>query len=171
LTGAARHQSIFAGLGLAAALAMATAAGGQAVPGGNPVVAWTVGTPAQADARGRAVLQVKGTIQPGWHVYALKQTRQGPLPLKAAVEAGPAIVADGVARSSAPVAAFDPAFGFTTPFHVDTLDLALPVRVLAAAGPGRHAVTLAVRYQSCNGSICQPPRTVRLEAAVDAHGR
>ena len=75
--------------------------------------------------------------------------------------------AEAAAESSAPVKQRDAAFGFDTQFYAKPFALTVPVRLKAGARPGPQTIPLSVRFQTCNGAVCQPPKTVHLSATID----
>ena len=56
-----------------------------------------------------------------------------------------------------------------THFYSNAFTLTLPVKLKSKPGAGQ-AVPVSVRFQTCNGRICQPPKTVHLSAAVNLAG-
>ena len=44
--------------------------------------------------------------------------------------------------------------------------LKTPVRIAPKAAAGRQLIPVSVRFQTCNGQICHPPKTVRLSIPV-----
>lgn len=141
------------------------AQGVRAADSGDPVT-WTLDPVAVSGKAGRAVVNLRGTIREGWHVYALKQAATGPTPLVVSVEQNVAATAAGAPVGSKPVVANDPAFGFVTPFYVRSVNVAVPVRLRPNLAPGQHAIPISVRYQSCDGRICVPPKTVHLTVPI-----
>lgn len=132
----------------------------------NAIVSW-VATPASAPRRaGRALIGIRATIRDGWHVYAQKQSPTGPTPLVVAVERNDIALPAGAPGASRPTVAFEPAFGFATPYYAGGFSLTVPVRLRPGLA-GRQLVPVSIRYQSCDGRICLPPRTVHLTAPVD----
>ena len=127
-------------------------------------VSWTV-QPQDIATPGRAELTVHGSVVPGWHVYSLKQSPEGPTPLVVSVATNDVAVADGAPTGSAPVKFHDPAFNLETQFYSNTFTLSVPVRFKSHAG-GAQAIPVDVRFQTCNGRICEPPKTVHLSAPV-----
>ncbi len=115
----------------------------------------------------RAVINLRGSIREGWHVYALKQSPTGPTPLIVSVEKNDVALADGSPAGNRPTVAYDPAFRSVTPYYIGTINLTVSVRLRAGLTPGRQLVPINVRYQSCDGRTCAPPKTVRLSAPVD----
>ncbi len=148
---------------------MSSLAGAQAPSGldSSATVSWTVAPTTVAKRTRRVAIALEGTIRDGWHVYGLKQSANGPNPLVIAVEKNDVGLADGGAAGSPPTVAFEPAFGFVTPFYARTLSLTVPVRLRSGLATGRQVIPVAVRYQSCDGRTCLPPKTVHLSAPID----
>jgi Disulphide bond corrector protein DsbC len=129
-------------------------------------VSWTVLS--QTVTKGaRSTLTLRGQIVPGWHVYGLKQLPNGPTPLLVTVADNAVAKADGAPTGSAPTKFHDPDFGLETQFYASDFTLTVPVRLKPDAGAGQQQIPIDVRFQTCNGRICQPPKTVRLLAPVD----
>ena len=140
------------------------------VPGPvGDTVTWTLSGPGPAPVkRGAKVsLSLQGAVRDTWHVYGLKQLPTGPTPLRLAVEDGAVAVSAGAPTASPPVKLHDPSFGLETQFYEHALTVAVPIKIAANAAPGPQQVPLTVRYQTCDGKICQPPKTVRLTATVN----
>jgi len=139
--------------------------GGQALaqaPNAGQTVVWSVAPVSLAKGSGRAIVQLRGAVRDGWHVYALRQHENGPTPLRVAVEANPLATAAGAVVGSAPTVARDAAFNLDTAFYAQNFTLSVPVRVKA----GASSIPLSVRFQTCNGQTCQPPKTLHLSAEI-----
>ncbi len=128
-------------------------------------VAWTVQAQ-DAAKKGHATLTLHGAVTPGWHVYALKQLPDGPTPLVVTVAANDVATADGAPAGSTPSKVHDPAFDLDTQFYAGDFTLTVPVRLKPHAGAGSQVIPVDVQFQTCNGRVCQPPKTVRLSASV-----
>lgn len=139
-------------------------------PARTDTVSWSVQPQDIAKKTGRAALTLHGTIAAGWHVYSLKQLPEGPTPLLVTVAANDVAVADGAPSGSAPVKFHDPAFGLETQFYSSAFTLTVPVRLNSHSASGQQVIPVDVRFQTCNGRICQPPRTVHLSATVNLQG-
>ena len=135
-------------------------------PARADTVSWTVSPLDSAKKTGHATLTLHGAVAAGWHVYSLKQLPEGPTPLVASVAANDVVASDGAATGSAPTKFHDPAFGLETQFYTGQFTLTLPVR-LKAQGSASQTIPVDVRFQTCNGRVCQPPKTVHLSAAVN----
>lgn len=150
------------------ALAGAAALQAQSLPANDATgtVTWTLDPVAVTQRASRATLSVRGVIREGWHVYALKQSATGPTPLVISVEQNAIATAVGPAVGSTPVVALDPAFGLVTPYYARSFNVTVPVRLRSSAVPGRQVVPLSIRYQSCDGRVCLPPKTVHLAVPI-----
>ena len=138
-------------------------------PLGPSTVSWSV-QPATTSQGGPLKLTLNGTVAPGWHVYALKQLPGGPTPLLVTLETNSAVVAAGAPAGSPAKTVHDPAFDLDTQFYADAFTLTVPVRLKPHLPAGPQQVPVSVRFQTCNGRICQPPRTVHLSATVNLQG-
>ena len=108
----------------------------------------------------------KAEIELGWHLYALAQPKGGPIATTIAVRAGGPFLPGGPIGAENAKESFDPNFNMVTPFYEDHTVFRVPVRLAADAADGRHELTIAVRYQSCNDTQCIPPRTDLLTLPV-----
>ena len=131
-------------------------------PARAETVSWS--TPVITAAKGdKAKLTLNGTVLAGWHVYSLKQALEGPTPLVVTLDANEIAAADGAVTETLPTTFKDPAFGVDTHFYSNAFTLTVPVKLKSRSGAGQ-AVPVSVRFQTCNGRICQPPKTVHLSA-------
>jgi len=148
-------------------LAFSRAAGAQPV-GPPETVSWTASVQSGDTAKpgGKVTLALHGTVLDGWHVYSLKQLPLGPNPFFVALDGGDIAVADGAPAESKAIKAKDAAFGFETQYYERAFTVTLPVRLSKSAAAGQQAIPVRVRFQTCNGTVCQPPKTVRLSAQV-----
>jgi thiol:disulfide interchange protein DsbD len=146
------------GLPLGAALAQTPA----------ETVSWTLAaqSPVNAKPGDKVAITVRGDVLEGWHVYGLEQLPSGPIPLKVTVEQSEIASADGALAIDAPVKFHDPSFNLETQYYEKDFSLTVPVRVAANAAPGAQQIPVSVRFQTCNGKICKPPKTVKLLAPV-----
>ena len=135
-------------------------------PARADTVSWTVAPLDIAQKTGHATLTLHGAVAAGWHVYSLKQLPEGPTPLVASVAANDVAAVDGAATGSAPTKFHDPAFGLETQFYTGQFTLTLPVR-LKTQGSAGQTIPVDVRFQTCNGRVCQPPKTVHLSAVIN----
>ena len=137
-------------------------------PAGAATVSWSAQSAAATKPGGRVTLILNGSAQPGWHVYALKQAAGGPTPLLVSLDANGGAVSNGAVTGSAPIKFHDPAFDLDTQFYTGAFSLSVPVRLKPHLAAGHQEIALSVRFQTCNGRICQPPKTVQLSVPVNA---
>ncbi len=136
-------------------------------------VSWTVSASPEDSikAGSRLTLTLRGTVQDGWHLYSLKQAPDGPTPLLISLGANSVASAGGAVTGTPPIRRRDPAFGLDTQYYEQAFTLTVPVRLKPNLKPGQQAIPLNVRFQTCNGTVCQPPKTVHLSASVNLAGR
>ena len=124
----------------------------------KPPVAWHVDPPKPARPGARLQLTLTGQLDPGWHLYALQEPEGGPIATTVALTEGdPAELAE--VTEAKPATARDPAFDAPTSFFDRTAVFHLRAAVARNAQPGQQTLHILVRYQSCNGQVCLPPRT------------
>ncbi len=125
-------------------------------PAPRSPVAWQVAPPKAVGATLKLTLQ--GRLDPGWHLYALEEAADGPIPTTITLAEGDPAELLQVTEAK-PRTARDPAFNAPTRFFDATAAFHLRlVPAKTAPAPGA-AVHILVRYQSCNGEVCLPPRT------------
>lgn len=131
------------------------------------VVRWSAKSGETAKAGTTVRLEVTADVQPGWHLYALTQPKNGPTPLKFAVAKGARFeVRTGEVKGPAPVAVTDPNFDLETRQYDGTVVFTVPVAVAADAPTGAAAVPLEVTFQACGNGLCLRPFTHTLNVAV-----
>jgi thiol:disulfide interchange protein DsbD len=154
------------GIGLAAA-AIHGAALAQPSLGPSDAVSWSASAPAKAVKPGsRVKVTLRGAVKDGWHVYGLQQLPEGPTPLRVSLDASDVAAADGAPTGSPVTKLQDPSFNLETQFYGQDFTVTVPVRIGSHPASGSPAIPLNIRFQTCNGRICQPPKTVRLSVPV-----
>ena len=83
------------------------------------------------------------------------------------LEANGVASADGAVAGSPAKTFHDPAFDLDTQFYANAFTLTVPVRLKPQSPAGAQTIPVSVRFQTCNGRICQPPKTVHLSATVN----
>ena len=116
-------------------------------------------------------LAVKGAVVEGWHIYALEQGSRGPIPLSVDVDKNAVAAADGALIAEAPVKAHDKSFGFETQYYDKDFTVEVPVQIDAKSAAGAQQIPVSVYFQSCNGKVCHPPKSVTLSAPVNVKAR
>jgi hypothetical protein len=77
----------------------------------------------------------------------------------------------GAVTGPKPHVLFDSNFDMQVGFYTERAEFHVPVKVAADAPAGRQTLVVATRYQSCNDTLCLPPKTVRLHVFVDIRAR
>jgi len=137
-------------------------------PGRRETVTWTVVPQASDNVKpgARLALTLRGEVSAGWHVYGFRQLPTGPTPLVVKLDPNDVATAAGAPVGSPPVKVHDPSFDLETQYYSQAFTVIVPVRVGPHLAAGRQLIPVSVRYQTCDGQICQPPKTVQLSAAI-----
>lgn len=140
--------------------------------GRRETVTWSVSVQPEGVSRpaSTATLSLHGRVRKGWHVYALNQLPGGPTPLRVGLDTNDVARANGGPAGSPPSKVHDPDFDLDTEFYARDFSVTLPLRLASSLPAGRRVIPVNVRFQTCNGTICQPPKTVHLSATIDIAG-
>ncbi len=153
---------------LALGLALLT----QIQPISDPVRWSLANTRQQASTRGSTVaVKLSAEIRSGWHLYSIGQPPGGPIGTEISLPAGqPFSFAKPIVAPKAHVI-FDSNFGMRVLLYTETAEFVLPIKVAATAPPGAQTLTVEARYQSCNDSICLPPRSSKTTLVLQVRGK
>jgi thiol:disulfide interchange protein len=154
-----------------AVVATALAVSAAAAPAQEEPVRWTASTKATAVRPGATFdVQVTATIAERWHLYSLNQAPP-PIATRITVAKGQPFVAGGPADGPVPQTAFDQSFGIETEFYAESASFTLPVKAEPTAPPGRTRVKVQAYFQTCDDSMCLPPKTVTMEVPIEVAGQ
>jgi thiol:disulfide interchange protein len=154
---------------LAVVAGIVTAAATMASAQGDSVK-WTAATKATTVKPGSSFdVQVTATMGEGWHLYSLNQPPP-PIATRIAVAKGQPFSAGGPVDAPLPQTAFDQSFGIDTEFYADSAAFTLPVKADANAPGGKTKVKVQAYFQSCNDTMCLPPKTVTMEVPIEVVG-
>jgi thiol:disulfide interchange protein DsbD len=121
-------------------------------------VKWTAKLlPEDARAGESAVIAVTGVIDPGWHIYQLKQ-QNAATPTSFEVPKNDSVTADGEAIQPTPKNVYDPNFKVQVGLFEGAVTFAVPVK-LRATDKGSQSLKISVSDQTCNASVCALPET------------
>ncbi len=139
---------------------------GAAAQAQNPVH-WTLGSDAKPDIKPSDHIEARlaAKIDTGWHLYSLTQGPGGPVPTRISVPDGSAFQLAGVPEGSTPRVALDPSFGINTETYDSNVVFRVPLTATAGVSSA-SPIAVNVRYQTCNSTMCLPPRTARLSAVL-----
>jgi DsbC/DsbD-like thiol-disulfide interchange protein len=139
----------------------------------RPVKWKVIGGSAPRDiVSGRTVpLTLQADIAKGWHIYSLTQKPGGPIPLRIELLGAADVIVRGIIRAPQPQRAFDKNFGIETELYSGNPRFTIPVGVPGRSLTGLRKFQVAARYQVCSETLCLPPRTDKLDAALRIAGR
>jgi thiol:disulfide interchange protein len=121
-------------------------------------VQWTLAFESKTAAPGSHVLaKFTGTIQPHWHVYSMTTPPGGPNPTTASIAENPAVAGYKIYQPK-PERKLDPSFGIDTETFSEQYVLLFDIELKKDAAAGTAEIAANVRYQSCNDTICLPPK-------------
>jgi thiol:disulfide interchange protein DsbD len=129
-------------------------------------VQWVLTFDAKSAAPGSHVLaRFTGTIEPHWHVYSMTTPPGGPNPTTAGIAENPAVAGFKIYQAK-PVRKLDPSFGIDTETFSEQYVLLFDIELKKDATPGTADIAANVRYQSCNATICLPPKKKSATASI-----
>ena len=116
---------------------------------------------------GRASVRLHATVEPGWHLYGLDQPPGGPIPTTIKVSEGSPFKIVGEIKTPRPQVKPDPNFvvdgkPLETRYFENKAQFDI---VVEAEGARVNELSLDVRFQLCNDTVCLPPRTKRVSFA------
>lgn len=130
----------------------------------NPVV-WAVQSAPHGSVKpgSRFSIKIIGTIQPGWHIYAMEEPDGSPMATQVGItESDPARVLRITA--SKPQLIHDAALNLTAGVYLNSAAFILYLQVDSTSS--QTPLHILVRYQSCNNKLCFPPRTQTIEVPL-----
>jgi thiol:disulfide interchange protein len=136
----------------------------QALAQGPNNVKWSLTLEPAVAAPGTKILaRLEGKIDPGWHVYSMSSAGAIPTTVKVAASA-----ASGKPRmfQAPPKKAYDPNFQLDTETYEGSAVFLQELQVKPDAAAGSSEVTAEVRYQTCNDTVCIPPRRQTVSATL-----
>jgi DsbC/DsbD-like thiol-disulfide interchange protein len=152
------------------ALLLAVALAGAPPP--DPVVWRIASTPAKPVKPGaRFAVKLVARIQDGWHLYGMRPLPDGPVPTRIQLPEGQPFVLTGSIQAPEPQTLHDPGFNMEVELYEGEAAFTLPVRVAASTPAGFHKLVISASYQTCNNTICLPPKTVTVEAEMRVPAR
>jgi thiol:disulfide interchange protein len=106
-----------------------------------------------------ATVTVQATVDPGWHVYSVVPTPNGPA--ATAITSLGNWTPAGPTTEDMPQRKMDPNFGAVVGYHENTATFSRQFRVGSST-----AQQIVLHYQTCNDKICLPPTDVTLPVSV-----
>ena len=132
-----------------------------ALASGDPVT-WTARLePADARSGEGARIVVTAKMAALWHIYALTQPGNGPVPTRIELVPGKALVAAGKPVQPRPDRKQDPGFNMDVEEYEGSVVFGVPVKLTSEAAGVQNA-TVRVRYQACSSANCRLPKTLEV---------
>lgn len=110
-------------------------------------------------------LELKATIQPGWHLYSPTTPAGGPIATRIKLNLNPA-VADYKIYRPQPMRKLDPNFQLDTETYTGEATFLIGVTTSASAS-GNTSVEAETRYQTCSDVKCLPPVKKQITTDLD----
>lgn len=127
----------------------------------HPVAWQLLAEPQPIAANGTLLLQLKATIDSGWHLYS-PTTPPGPIPTELKLDPNPAVASYKIHQPE-PKKVFDPNFNNESQSFEHEVIFLIEAR-LAATLPEKLELSASTRYQVCSDTTCLRP--VRRTAAL-----
>ena len=106
-------------------------------------------------------------IGSGWRLYSLKKIEGGASPTLIAVSEVQAFELAGEIRSPNSLTGRDPNFAVEVEYFKREATFTLPIKVRTSATPGSRELEIRVGFQTCNATLCLPPKTVKVDAEIE----
>lgn len=126
----------------------------------------------ESDAKGKSVKQgetvkvsIKADVEPGWHLYALDQPPGGPIATTIKITQSAPFELVGEIIPPEAILAPDPNFiidgkPLATKYYKDFVEF--PFSIRAISDTTLNDLSIDVRFQLCNDTMCLPPKTKRV---------
>ena len=130
----------------------------------NEVVRWTTHVDTARRLRSGQTIWVSlvAEIEPGWRVYAMTQTRNGPSALAITVPPNPAFREAGRAIGPKAFLTYDSTFQMPVEFYKVTATFRVPLVIDSDSDNPHLQGNSDVRFQACSDRLCLLPTTVHV---------
>lgn len=116
-------------------------------------------------------VQLKATVEPGWHLYGIQQEEGGPTPTRISLAPDQPFEQVGGIDFSEPAIALDPNFDRLVQCYEGEATFTITLKATVAAPPGKIDVKVNASFQTCNDELCLPPKTQKLTATINIAAR
>ncbi len=110
-------------------------------------------------------VKLSARILDGWHLYSITQKPGGPIPTRITIAADQPYELTGDIDSSPPEVHHDESFDMDVEQHQGEAEFTLPIRPRKGAKSSGD-LQIKIRFQTCSGQLCLPPKTVTAVAKV-----
>ena len=128
---------------------------------------WRASGPGKAIHPGEKFsVRLSASINSGWHMYSITQPAGGPTTTVIKIPAAQPFSLDGQVSGPSPHVAYDANFEMNTETYEESAAFIVPVAVAKNASAGDQKLTVDVRFQVCNDTMCMPPTTEHLSVPI-----
>ncbi len=120
--------------------------------------------PAEIRAGEVITVYVTATSDPEFHIYAINDVAEGPIPSKVTIE-GDVVEVVSETSEPEPIHKYDEGFMTETYFHDGTVTFETDVKIKGSLDPGNYSLSAALLFQACDPTICFPPTTKTIDLA------
>lgn len=107
----------------------------------------------------------RALIEPSWHLYGTELPEGGPVATSFDLSGSTGVRFDGaVSPSRAPLSVDDPLFGMTLTWWDANVEFKVPFTITGS--PDKACIKAAIKYMTCDGNSCRPPRTESLSSRI-----
>jgi len=128
-------------------------------------VQWALTVDSKAAPGSHVLAKFTGTIEPHWHVYSMTTPAGGPNPTTVSIADNPAVAGFKIYQPK-PDRRLDPSFGIDTETFSSQYVLLFDIELNKNAASGPADITANVRYQTCNDTVCLPPKKKSATASI-----
>ena len=132
---------------------------GSAAHAQNPVKWSAAAKTLDARAGEVARVELKATLENGWHIYAPTTPAGGPIPTKIELVPGSKASIAGKIAQPKPIRKMDVGFGIETDTFEKSVTFSVPIKISRDAKTPLKS-SFRVRFQACNARVCLPPKTI-----------
>ena len=112
-----------------------------------------------------AVVFIRATIEPEWHIYSINQKDGGPVKTSFTFPASKDYVLIGKASEPTPATKFEKAFGIDVSYFEKTVTFQQKIKLKT---PGATVVKGSLEYMTCNDRKCLPPDDIDFTVPIPA---
>ncbi len=146
-------------------LALIVAVAGASVANAQtPVTLSASVSPTSIAPGGKGTAKLTASIAAPWYMYSITQGPGGPVQTK--ISLGEGVFKMTGVTGPKPKVKMDENFGINTESYSGSATFSIPFTVADDAPEGEHTLTISIRYQACNDSVCLPPKTLKTTVAV-----
>ena len=120
--------------------------------------------PAEIRAGEVITVYVTATSDPEFHIYAINDVAEGPIPSKVTIE-GDVVEVVSETSEPEPIHKYDEGFMTETYYHDGTVTFETDVKIKGSLDPGNYSLSAALLFQACDPTICFPPTTKTIDLA------